>query len=67
MENVNKPGQDVRKEDDHGDDNEEDLKPELEGEVAKYEGKDEEAFPGKENNGAIEAVLAKIKGKGRRS
>lgn len=59
MENVNEPGQDVRKEEDNGDDNEEDLKPDLEEEVAKNEGKaeEEEAFPGKENNGAIEAVL----------
>lgn len=59
MENVNEPGRDVRKEQDNGDDNEEDLKPDLEEEVAKNEGKveEEEAFPGKENNGAIEAVL----------
>ena len=59
MENVNEPGQDVRKEEDNGDDNEEDVNPDLEEEVAKNEGKaeEEEAFPGKENNGAIEAVL----------
>lgn len=59
MENVNEPGQDVRKEEDNGDDNEEDVNPDLEEEVAKKEGKaeEEEAFPGKENNGAIEAVL----------
>lgn len=59
MENVNEPGPDVRKEEDNGDDNEEDLKPDLEEEVAKNEGKaeEEEAFPGKENNGLIEAVL----------
>ena len=59
MENVNEPGPDVRKEEDNGDENEEDLKPDLEEEVAKNEGKaeEEEAFPGKENNGSIEAVL----------
>ena len=59
MENVNEPAQDVRKEEDNGDDNEEDVNPDLEEEVAKNEGKaeEEEAFPGKENNGAIEAVL----------
>ena len=59
MENVNEPSQDVRKEEDNGDDNEEDLKPDLEEEVAKNERKaeEEEAFPGKENNGSIEAVL----------
>ena len=56
MENVNEPGQGVRKEEDNGDDNEEELKPDLEEEVAKNEGKaeEEEAFPGKENNGSIE-------------
>ena len=59
MENVNEPAQDVRKEEDNGDDNEEDVNPDLEEEVAKNEGKaeEEEAFPGKENNGSIEAVL----------
>lgn len=60
MENVNEPGQGVRKEEDNGDGNEEDLNPDLEEGVAKNEGKaeEEEAFPGKENNGSvIEAVL----------
>ena len=59
MENVNEPGQDVRKEEDNGDDNEEDLNPDLKEGVAKNEGKteEEEAFPGKENNATIEAVL----------